>query len=172
VPDWVWERPVVYVTLGTFSNTNIAIFRLLMDALADLPVNAVVTIGRDQDPAALGASPPNAYVARFIPQAALLPRCAAAVHHGGAGTTFGILAHGLPSVVVPQSADNFTISARLAAAGAARELLPHEVSRESVVAAVNAVLEGTGVRAAAQQLAAEIAQMPGPGQVAAALAVR
>jgi MGT family glycosyltransferase len=170
LPDWLWERPVVYVTLGTFSNTNAAVFRMLLDAVAVHEVNAVVTIGRDNDAAALGTIPPNVHVAQFIPQAELLPHCTAAVHHAGAGTAFGILAHGLPSVAVPQSADNFAIAARLAEAGAACVLMPPEADRDSVVAALREVLDDAAVRAAAETIAAEIALMAGPDVVAAALA--
>ena len=170
LPDWLWERPVVYATLGTFSNTNAAVFRLFFDVLAELDANSVVTIGRDNDPATLGEIPPNVHVAQFIAQADLLPHCTAALHHAGAGTSFGILAHGLPSVAVPQSADNFTIAARLSAAGAARSLMPHEVTKEGLGAALRDVLERAEVRAAARQLADQISCMPGPSQVAATLA--
>lgn len=161
-------RPVVYLTLGTFSN-NPAQFRLVLDALADLAVTVVATIGRDLDPAALGALPGNAIVERFIPQADLLPHCDAVVHHAGAGTTFGILAHGLPSVALPQSADNFRIGARLAESGAARTLMPAEVTGKAVLVAMEDVLADPAYRERAQTLAAELAQMPSPHEVAASL---
>ena len=108
-------RPLVYVTLGTFFNANLDIFRTVLDGLADEPIEVVATVGTDQDPVGLGPVPSNARVERFIPQATLLPTCAAVVHHGGAGTTFGTLAHGLPQVVIPQGADNFDNAAMVAA---------------------------------------------------------
>ncbi|HET6816707.1 MAG TPA: glycosyltransferase [Mycobacteriales bacterium] len=160
--------PLVYVTLGTFSNNNVDLFRLVLDALADEPVNVVVTVGPDNDPASLPA-PPNAFVAQFLPQADVLPHCAAVIHHAGAGTTFGVLAHGLPSVALPQSADNFTIADRLAAAGAAQALSPAEVTADGVRTALRTVLETGSYRAAARGLAAEIAAMPSPAETAALL---
>jgi UDP:flavonoid glycosyltransferase YjiC (YdhE family) len=169
LPARLWERPVVYLTMGTFSNANVPLFRLLLEALGDLPVNVLATVGRDVDPAALGPLPPGAHVERFVPQADVLPHCAAAVHHAGAGTTFGILAHALPSVAVPQSADNFAIAERLAAAGAARVLMPGEVDVGAVRAAALAVLDGDGIRDAAKRLAGDIAAMPPPAEVAALL---
>jgi UDP:flavonoid glycosyltransferase YjiC (YdhE family) len=169
VPPDVWERPVVYVTLGTFSNSNLAVFRLLLDAAADLPVNVVATVGNDNDPSALAPIPPNAWVARFIPQAELLPHCGAAISHAGAGTIFGILAHGLPSVAVPQSADNFRIAGLLDAAGAARVVMPADLSAETVREALSVVLADGGHRAAAASVAGEIAEMPPPKDVARAL---
>jgi UDP:flavonoid glycosyltransferase YjiC (YdhE family) len=114
--------------------------------------------------------PPNVHVARFIPQAELLPHCTAVLHHAGAGTTFGLLAHALPSLAVPQSADNFAIAGRLAAAGAATVLMPDEVTVDSVRQAVRAVVDEPHYRTAAVSLADEIAAMPSPEQVARALA--
>lgn len=160
--------PVVYLTLGTFSN-SLEEFRSLLEALAGEPVNLVVTVGTDNDPALLAPLPANAVVERFIPQAELLPHCDAAVHHAGAGTTFGILAHGLPSVAVPQSADNFRIGERLAAAGAARTLMPDEAAGTRVADALRQVLADDRYRRAAGALADEIASMPDAADVARAL---
>jgi hypothetical protein len=162
-------RPLVYVTLGTFSNNDLDLFRLILAALDHEPVNVLATIGRDNDPVALAPLPDNARVARFIPQAELLPHCSVVVHHAGAGTTFGVLAHGLPAVAVPQSADNFVMAGRLATSGAARTLMPSEVTADAVRSAVRVALEDPECRYQAQLLAGEIAGMPPPGEVAADL---
>jgi UDP-glucoronosyl and UDP-glucosyl transferase len=165
----VAARPLVYVTLGTFFGGNVEAFRTILDGLAGEDLDVLVTVGADGDPAALDPLPPNATVERFVPQATLLPGCAAVVHHGGGGTTFGALAHGLPQVVLPQGADNFSNAARLAAAGASRTVLPDDVTADSMRNAVREVLDEPSYRSAAQALAAEIAAMPGPRDVALAL---
>jgi UDP:flavonoid glycosyltransferase YjiC (YdhE family) len=162
-------RFLVYLTLGTFSNTNVDLFRLMTRALAAESVDVIVTVGRDNDPAVLGELPGNARAEQFIPQAELLPHCSAVVHHAGAGTTFGVLAHGLPSVALPQSADNFVIADRLAAAGAARVVMPDSVTEDAIRAAVRDVLDADRYRSRAQQLAAEIATMPSAQEVATLL---
>jgi UDP:flavonoid glycosyltransferase YjiC (YdhE family) len=164
-------RPLVYLTLGTFSN-NVELFRLVIDALRDEPVNLLVTIGRDHEPSALGETSPNVHVAQFIPQADVLPHCTLAVHHAGAGTTFGILAHALPSVVLPQSADNFTIGARLASAGVAVSVMPADVTADAVRTAVRTVLAQPSYSESARRVADEIAAMPPPADVAARLVRR
>lgn len=43
--------PLVYLTLGTLMNRDFGLFRMVLAALADEPVNVLVTIGRDNDPA-------------------------------------------------------------------------------------------------------------------------
>jgi hypothetical protein len=163
------KAPLVYVTLGTFSNNNLELFRLVLEALAGEPVNVLATVGRDNDPSALSPAPPNARVERFVPQAEVLPHCAAVVHHAGAGTMFGVLAHGLPSLALPQSADNFTNAERLAEAGSARVLMPGEVTVEAVRSGLRHVIDDSTYRRRARSMADEIAAMPAPGDVAAGL---
>jgi UDP:flavonoid glycosyltransferase YjiC (YdhE family) len=154
------DRPLVYVTFGTLFNANLDLFRLVLDALADEPIDVVATVGRDQDPSALLPHPANARVERFVPQADLLPTCSAIVHHGGAGTMFGALAHGVPQVIVPQGADNFEHAAMCASAGVSVSLQPDELDRATLVDAVRRVLGEARFAAASERCAVEIAAMP------------
>ncbi len=163
-------HPLIYLTLGTFSNSDLGLFRLVLAALEDESVNVIATVGRDNDPLELGPTPENARVERFIDQAQLLPHCAAVVHHAGAGTMFGVLAHGLPSLTLPQSADNFINATLLAKAGAAQNLMPGEVTGVSVRSGLRSVLDDAGYRRSAQKIADEIGAMPSPREVASVLA--
>ncbi|MNS75233.1 L-noviosyl transferase [compost metagenome] len=54
----------------------------------------------------------------------LLPRVAAAIHHGGAGTTHAAAAAGVPSIVLPFAGDQFFWAGRLAALGVAPAYVP------------------------------------------------
>jgi sterol 3beta-glucosyltransferase len=54
----------------------------------------------------------------------LFPRCAAVVHHGAAGTTATALRCGVPSVVVPHNADQFTWARRMAELGVSPSPIP------------------------------------------------
>lgn len=174
-PDWLGslrDRPVVYVTLGTMSNTDTGVFRAAIEALADEPVNVVVTVGRNGDPAALAPVPDNARVERFVPQALVLPHCAAVIHHAGSGTMFGALAYGLPQVAIPQGADNFVNARVLADAGVAVQLLPGSVTAASVRGAIRRVLDDASFGSAAKQIADEIARMPTAAEVAEMLTDR
>jgi len=163
-------RTLIYLTLGTFSTYDLDLFRLVLAALEDEPVNVLATIGRDNDPAALAPLPANARVERFVPQTEVLPHCSAVIHHAGAGTMFGVLAHGLPSLALPQSADNFKNAALLTAAGAALTLMPGDVTDAALRSGLRTVLESGSQRQRARHLAEEIAAMPSPGDVAAWLA--
>jgi UDP:flavonoid glycosyltransferase YjiC (YdhE family) len=168
-PPVASSRPMVHVTFGTFFSTNLEPFRVVLDALDGEPIDVVVTVGEQQDPAGLAPFPANARVERFIPQAALLPSAAVVVHHGGAGTTFGALAHGLPQLVIPQGADNFEHAAMCEAAGTSLTLRPGGVDPAAITRAVRRLLDEPSFAVASQRVAAEIAVMPGPAEVAATL---
>ena len=169
-PPWLAAlgRPLVYVTLGTVVSEP-TLFRSLLDGLAGLDgVAALVTTGK-ADPAALGSVPAGIRLERFVPQAAVLPRADAAVTHGGSGSTLGVLAHGVPLVLVPHAADQFDNAARAAAAGAAVVLQPDEVTPAAVAESLRRVLTEPDVRAGAASVAAEIQAMPGPDEAAGAI---
>jgi len=166
-PSWLErlpDRPTVYVTLGTIFN-DLSTFRLLLDALADLDCNVVATVGRDNDPAELGPLPANAIVERYVSQSFILPRAAAAVGHGGSGSTLAALAAGLPLLILPHGADQFENAGQALTLGAARMLMLGELNEEAVHEAVVALLEDGSYRAAARGVAAEIASMPSPAEV-------
>jgi len=168
-PREATPRPVVYVTFGTLFNANLDLFQLALKALADEPVDVVMTVGRDQDPAELAPFPANTRVEQFVPQAELLPRCSVIVHHGGAGTTFGALAHGVPQVILPQGADNYEHAAMCERAGTAITLEPAMLSPANLAAAVRRVVDNADYAAAGRRCAGEIAAMPDAVAVAITL---
>jgi hypothetical protein len=167
VPSWVSglpERPTIYMTLGTELNSDVSVFRAVLDGLAREPVNVIVTVGRANDPAMLEPIPANARVERYIPQSLLLPSCQAVISHGGSGTTLATLAHGLPHLVIPQGADQFLNGELCEKAGAALTILPTDVSAEAVRRNIRALLDEEHYRHAARRLEEEIAAMPSPEQ--------
>src|SRR5262249_28546219 len=113
-PTWDSDRrPLIYLTLGTGPLLATAIA-----ALAALDVRVLVAAGR-VPVEAVGPVPDNVRVRSWVPQAQLLPRVAAVVHHGGSGTTLGALSVGVPQLILPQGADQFANAQALRAAGAA-----------------------------------------------------
>ena len=79
--------PSVYFTLGTEFNLESGdLFSRVLAGLRQLPVNVLVTVGRQIDPSELGEQPANVHVERYLPQAEILPHCQLVVSHGGSGT--------------------------------------------------------------------------------------
>ncbi|MFL5307868.1 MAG: glycosyltransferase [Polyangia bacterium] len=154
-------RPLVYITfgsiLGTISHLR-SVYRTSLDAVADLPVRALLTTGRGLEPGALGAIPANVHVEQWIPQRDILPRAAALVCHGGSGTLLGGLAAGLPMVIVPAGADQPHNGRLVAAAGAGLTLINPDA--DALRAAIQQALDAPELRVRARRFAEEIAAMP------------
>jgi MGT family glycosyltransferase len=170
LPAWIerrWEVPLVYMTLGTNTSTNsdISMFRSVIDGLSGLDVDVLITIGFGSDPASLGPLASNVHVENYVPQSLLLPHCSAVICHGGAGTTLSSLALGLPLLILPQGADQYVIGDLVLAAGAGLILAPPDVTPSTIRANVLALLDDPLYREGARRLQREIAAMPGPEEV-------
>jgi len=163
-PEWADVRPgasAVYVTLGTVFNLESGdLLARAVAALRELPVNLLVTVGSDLDPAELGAQPAQVRVERYVPQAEVLPWCDAVVSHAGSGGVLGALSHGLPSVLIPLGADQPWNADRCAALGVARVLDALAIDAAELRDALTSVLEQPGYRRRAERIAAEIAALP------------
>ena len=168
LPDWVTaaeSTPLVYVTFGTvFSNDEV--LTIIIEALRELRVRVVVTVGPHGDPASLGSQPSNVHVARYIPQSQLLPHCSAVVSHAGSGTFLAALSAEIPQLCVPQAADQFLNAAACATSGTGLSLQPGTVSAEQVRDAVTRLLSDSSFRVAAARVSREIAAMPSAHDVA------
>jgi UDP:flavonoid glycosyltransferase YjiC (YdhE family) len=171
VPGWLArlvrdrERPIVYVTLGTVFNVESGdLFERIIAGVRDLPVDVVVTLGRQIDPAQLGRQPENVHIERYLPQSLILPHCAAVVAHGGSGSVTGALSHGLPMVLVAMGADQPNNAARCEQLGVAVVLDPVSATPGEVAEAVCAVLWKPAYRQAAEEFRTEIAAEPDPAQ--------
>lgn len=168
LPAWVAglpARPTVYATLGTElsrSPAGRAVFPLILAALRDEPVNLILTVGRDNDPADFGPQPENVHIARFVPQGLLLPHCDLVVQQGGFSTVTGALNAGLPLVLIPLGADQPYNAACCAALGAGTVIEAGARSAEAIKAAVHDVMDNPSYRRQAERLRDEMATLPGP----------
>ncbi len=135
LPDWVHglpDRPLVYATMGTTFNNVPMIFRQIIAGLAELPLNLIITVGRNQDPRQFDPLPANVHVEQFIPQAALMPHCQAVIANGGMGTNLIALSYGVPLLLIPLSGHLLLHSLRCRALGIGRTLkLPTALFEES-----------------------------------------
>ena len=166
MPDW-WpglDGPLVYLTFGTvLGHMSIApeVFRAALDAVADLPVRVLLTIGHRLDAEALGPIPHNVHVEPWIDQTDVFAVADLVVCHGGSGTTYGALDAGLPLVLVPIFADQFENARQVAAAGAAVIVdAPHEIAD-----GIEVVVQSERHRDRARAIAAEVAATPLPEEI-------
>ncbi len=168
LPPWVAglpDRPTIYATLGTEASRRPdarALFSAMLAALRDEPVNLILTVGRENDPADFGPQPSNVHIARFIPQSQLLPHCDLVVHQGGFSTVTGALNAGLPMIVIPIFADQPYNAACCTALGVGRMIEPGKRMPEAIREAVRQVLADPTDRRNAEHVRDEMAALPGP----------
>jgi MGT family glycosyltransferase len=158
------ERPWVHVTEGTSHFQDPFVLRAAVQGLGGGPFEAIVTHGRSRraDELTLSSPAANVHLTRWVSHDQLLPRCAALVTTGGAGTVMAGLRAGVPLVVVPTTWDKPDNARRVAEAGAGLILPPRRCSPEGLRAAVRRVLEEPSFAIAARRCAERLAAAPGP----------
>ncbi len=90
------------------------------------------------------------------PHQHLFPRCAAVVHHGGAGTLTTAARNGVPQVVVPHLADQFYWAHRVEELGIGARVRGQARSVKPVALAVARVSGSSAIHETARELAASI----------------
>lgn len=165
LPGWLAvlpDRPTVYATLGTAYNHETGLFEAILEALSGEPVNLILTIGRNRDPGEFGSQPANIRIERYIPQSLLFPYCDLIVTHGGFNTVLAALSAGVPLVVIPLGADQFTNAARCVSLGVGKAIEPRMRTPEAIRAAVGEVLADPAYRENARRLQSRMESLPGP----------
>ena len=172
LPGWfaaLGVVPTVYATLGTAYNRTPGVFAAILAGLRDEPINLIVTVNHDQDPAMFGPQPARVHVERYLPQSLVIPHCAAVVTHGGSGTVRTALNHGVPLVVIPIAADQPENARRCVALGVGRSIPPEGRTPEAIRAAIRAVLRDDRYRRNAARLREEFRALPDPAHAVALL---
>ena len=102
-----------------------------------------------------------------LPHARLFPRCAAIVHHAGAGTTQTATRAGTPSVCVPHVADQFYWSRRLYELGVAPKPLKRKhLNAKRLARRLSEVLASREFAARCRSLAANMSNENGAKRAA------
>jgi UDP:flavonoid glycosyltransferase YjiC (YdhE family) len=170
LPDW-WpgreSEPLVYVTFGSVAGSfpqALPVYGVAMRALAELPVRVLLTVGWELDLDALPPAPENVRVERWVPQQDVLGHAAAALVHGGSGSTLGALAAGVPLVVMPLFADQPQNARRVAEVGVGVAVEPNRDDLDATVRplreAIRTVLDDPSYGERARALADELRAQP------------
>ncbi|MGW4945911.1 glycosyltransferase [Actinoplanes sp. NPDC004185] len=151
------DRPVVYVSFGSFLSARGDVLSTVLTALRSLDVRVAVATGSARD---LPEPGPDWLVRDYLPQTALLARAALAVTHGGNNSVTEALTFGVPMLVLPFSTDQFAGAAAIERGGAGVALDPNAASAADVIDAVRDVLAGTAPEVAAK-LGVQLRTTPG-----------
>ena len=115
-----------------------------------------------------GPSTDDVLFVKRTPHAQVFPRCAAVVHHAGAGTTHSTLGAGVPSITVPHVSDQFAWSAGLQRLGvAAAPLRRTKWNANALAARIREVVGNPQMKAAALAIQKRMASDDGPATAVA-----
>ena len=151
--------PPVYVGFGSMPSEPGPLTRRVVEALAAAGQRGILSTGWN----GLGAETTSEriHILDAAPHAWLFPRCAAVVHHGGAGTTHEALRWGRPSIVCPVFGDQPFWGRRIFQLGAGPAPLPQRrLTAAGLTDAIEAAL-APHVVARAAELGAALRQEPG-----------
>lgn len=168
------DRPLVYATLGTVFNDpadDLPFFPSILEGLGDAAVDLLIAVGPNVDPASLGGQRPGVRVLPYVPQQAVLDRCAVVICHGGYGTLLDAVGAAVPLVVVPFGADQHINAAAVQRLGIGIVIGETSLSPQTVRDAVESLLEaGSPHRTSIEVLREEWRALPGPAEAVEALA--
>jgi UDP:flavonoid glycosyltransferase YjiC (YdhE family) len=151
--------PLVLVSFGTTFQRQRQGLAPVLEALAELPVRGLLTLGGVLSPEEL-VTPPNVTVRAYVPHAAVLPHTSLVVSHGGLSTIMAALAHAVPLLCLPQGREQGLNAERVEAVDAGRTLAM-DADPGEIAAAVTAMIQDPGYRRSAAAMAERIAQAEG-----------
>lgn len=147
--------PTALVSFSTTHQGQDEILRRIVAALGQLPISAVVTLGKALEQLAIEA-PGNVEILGSASHEAILPSAQVVVTHGGHGTVLRALRHGVPLVVMPMGRDQNDNAARVEYHRVGIRLDP-AASPSDIARAVQDVLTDTSFAERARRMADALA---------------
>ncbi len=158
--------PLVLVSFSTMPEQgSVKKFQNAIDALSNLPVRGVVSVGDSVDPTALRAAQ-NVAVFATVDHDDLMSRCNLVLTHGGHGTFMRALKNGLPMVVVPGLGGDQPINAAAAEDWKIGRALPGDATAEMMREAVRQLLGSDSYRVRAAAISEQFAGVDGASNAA------
>jgi glycosyltransferase (activator-dependent family) len=171
VPRWLTVppgRPRVALTLGITATDHFDGYTVnlpsILDALSDLDMEIVATVA-DKERHKLGHIPDNTRIVPYVPLHALVPTCAAVIHHAGPGTLATTSLHAVPQLALPWDFDEPALARKLARQGTGLALDPTTATGETVRDSLLRLLDEPDFRGHAEQLRDEMLAMPVPNDI-------
>ncbi len=145
---------ILLISVSTGYMDQAGVLQRVADAVAGLPVRAVLTLGPAMQGADLALAA-NVTAYDHLPHPAVLPAAAAAVTHAGHGTVMASLAHGVPLILMPMGRDQHAVAQRVVARGAGI-VLDARAEAPDIAHAIERLLHDPTYRDRARELSSAI----------------
>ncbi len=169
------DRPWIFITLGTAFTKDIGFFAIAARAAADAGGVPILAVGKGYNAGGTAGGwtaremeslrrrlPQPSVLVERVRFAEVLPHIAAAIHHGGAGTTHALVTHGIPQIVVPKAADQARQASGVARSGVGYHIPPRQLTVPLATEALQKILaDDAPARLNAASLQKEFAALGG-----------
>jgi MGT family glycosyltransferase len=159
--------PLVLLSFSTSYMDQGALAQRALDAVAGLPVRALLTAGPALDASHLRI-PANARTVAFVPHRAVLPHASLMVTHAGWQTVNAALADGVPLVCIPDARDQPDNAARVLFVNAGVRV-SKKSSPSKLRSVIASALEDRSIEQGARAMADALARSDGATVMADAL---
>ncbi len=150
------DLPLLAVSFSTTFQNHVGILQRTVDALGQLPVRGVVTLGDTIAPDEILA-PANVRLLHSAPHDRLMQAASVVVTHGGHGTVCRALVQKKPLLVIPHGRDQNDNAVRVTARGAGLSL-QQDAATADIVQALKRLLAEPVFAQAAVRLGAAVAE--------------
>jgi MGT family glycosyltransferase len=164
--DQLEGKPVIYVSLGTLINSNVAFFKNCMTAFANMPYTVVMAIGSRLSIDQLGTIPPNFIIRPYVPQVEILKRAVLFISHAGMNSVHDALYLGVPLLLVPQQSEQMFTAARITGFGAGLRLDSAQTTPDALRQSAERILGDASFKRQAEALGKTLREAGGAGRAA------
>ena len=154
------EKPLVYISLGTVINDRPDFYHKCIEALAEEPVEVLISCGKAVDQEQFRNLPENITVQPYVDQLEVLSRASVFLTHCGMNSVSESLYMATPMVLFPQTNEQRAVARRAGEMGAGIQL--KEVSAEAIRAAVRTILGNPEYAQNAARCSEDFRSAPGP----------
>jgi UDP:flavonoid glycosyltransferase YjiC (YdhE family) len=138
------DQPWIFITLGTSFSQDVNFYLASAHAADQVGGLPIVTTGDQLTQASLEQLqerlPKQTILTVRVDFSEVLPYAAAAIHHGGAGTTHALVTHAIPQIVVPHAADQSRQGEGVTRSGVGYRIPPKQVTIPVLVQALQNML--------------------------------
>ena len=148
------DAPLVVVGLSTSYMDQHAVLQKICDAVAELPVQVLVTTGQAVSPDSLSLGA-NTIAQTFVSHDRVLPHARLLITHAGHGTVAAGLAHGVPLLCIPLGRDQPLVAQKVVDLGLG-EAVSADESTEGIQQAIEQLLSDRDMRSRALAFAEQL----------------
>ncbi|MBO5340697.1 MAG: glucosyltransferase [Oscillospiraceae bacterium] len=143
---------LIYISMGTVNNDMMPLYRKCLSALADTEYQVIMSVGDLVCVDAFGPLPENISIFPHVDQISVLQQADVFLSHCGMNSVTESLYFGVPLVMLPQTAEQCAVAARVYELGAGIKLDKSDAS--SILNAIQTILSDDAYRQNAAEISA------------------